>query len=209
MTACGVVLAGGRSSRFGGDKLIAELDGIPLLQHAVTRVAEAAGEVVVVLAPGSARPVLPAGLPVRFAVDARQEQGPLEGLLAGLRAVRTEHALVAAGDMPTLVPTVLHELLRVAAEAPVDAVVLADEGRYRPLPCVVRVGPAAANARALLHGEERRLRGLLDSLRLGVIDEATWTALDPDRATLRDVDEPADLGAARAGDGSAARAVDG
>jgi len=26
-----------------------------------------------------------------------------------------------------------------------------------------------------------------------VIDEATWTALDPDRATLRDVDEPADL----------------
>jgi hypothetical protein len=28
---------------------------------------------------------------------------------------------------------------------------------------------------------------------LAVIDEATWTALDPQRATLRDVDEPADL----------------
>ena len=30
---------------------------------------------------------------------------------------------------------------------------------------------------------------------MAVIDEATWTALDPERATLRDVDEPGDLGA--------------
>ena len=201
MTASGVVLAGGRSSRFGTDKLAAELDGMPLLQHAVTRVAEAAGEVVVVLAPGSARPAFPPGLPVRSAVDAREGQGPLEGLLAGLRAVRTEHALVAAGDMPTLSPAVLLELLRVAEEAPVDAVALADGNRVRPLPCIVRVAPAIANARALLHGPERRLRALLDSLRLAVIDEATWTALDPGRATLRDVDEPADLDAARAGGG--------
>ncbi|MGZ4132501.1 MAG: molybdenum cofactor guanylyltransferase [Actinomycetota bacterium] len=193
MTASGVVLAGGRSSRFGADKLAAEIDGVSVLQHAATRVAEAAGEVVVVLAPGSASPAFPPGLPVRVAFDAREGEGPLQGLLAGLLAVRTEHALVAGGDMPALSPLVLSELLRVAEGAPVDAAVLADGDRFRPLPCAVRVAPAIANARALLHDGERRLRSLLDSLRLAVIDEATWTALDPERATLRDVDEPADL----------------
>jgi molybdopterin-guanine dinucleotide biosynthesis protein A len=196
-TVSGVVLAGGRSSRFGADKLAAEVDGIPLVQHAVTRVAEAAGEVIVVLAPGSEPPAFPPGLGVRFAFDAREGEGPLEGLLAGLAATRAEHALVAAGDMPALSPLVLAELLRVAEEAPVDAVALEDGDRFRPLPCVVRVAPAIANARALLHGGERRLRALLDSLRLAVIDEATWTALDPDRATLRDVDEPGDLDGTR------------
>jgi hypothetical protein len=30
-------------------------------------------------------------------------------------------------------------------------------------------------------------------MRTAVIDEATWTALDPSRSTLHDVDEPSDL----------------
>jgi len=45
----------------------------------------------------------------------------------------------------------------------------------------------------LLHAGRRRLRDMLDSLRTAVIDEATWTALDPQRRTLHDVDEPGDL----------------
>jgi hypothetical protein len=45
----------------------------------------------------------------------------------------------------------------------------------------------------LLHAGERRLRALSDALRTAVIDESTWLALDPERRTLRDVDEPGDL----------------
>jgi molybdopterin-guanine dinucleotide biosynthesis protein A len=197
----GIVLAGGRSSRFGADKLATPVDGIPLLHRAVARVAEVATDVIVVLAPRASLPALPPELTVRFAFDAREGEGPLQGVLAGLLAARSEHALLAAGDMPTLSTAVLAELVRVADEAPVDAVALADEGRFRPLPCIVRVGPATVNARALLHEGERRLRSLLDSLRLAVIDEPTWTALDPERATLRDIDEPADLDGARDGGG--------
>jgi len=71
--------------------------------------------------------------------------------------------------------------------------VLQDGDRFRPLPSLVRVAPARVAADSLLQGRERSLRSLLRVLRTAVVDEATWTALDPDRGTLHDVDEPRDL----------------
>ena len=47
----GIVLAGGRSARFGGDKLARELDGRPVLQHVLERLREVASDVVIVRAP--------------------------------------------------------------------------------------------------------------------------------------------------------------
>jgi molybdopterin-guanine dinucleotide biosynthesis protein A len=193
MPASGLVLAGGRSTRFGSDKLVATYRAAPLVQHAVVRLAEACGDVVVVLAPGASPPFLPPGLPVRLAFDDLEGEGPLAGIAAGLALIRVEHTLVAGGDMPDLSPVVLSEMLRVADEAPVDAVALQDGEGFRPLPCVLRTEPARTNAGALLRDGERRIRALLDSLRVAVIDEPTWTALDPSRGTVRDVDEPSDL----------------
>lgn len=188
-----MVLAGGRSTRFGTDKLAASWKGVPLLHHAVLRVAEACGEVVVVLPPGVVAPSLPSGIQVRTARDSREGQGPLAGLIAGLEVVVTDRALVVAGDMPDLSPAVLREMLAMADEANVDAVVLSEGGHARPLPCVLTVATALSNAEILSRTGERSLRALLESVRLAVIDEATWHRLDPTRRTLRDVDVPADL----------------
>ena len=188
-----MVLAGGRSTRFGdADKLAAPLEGIPLLHHAILRVAEVADDVVVVLAPGVDASGLPPG--VRVAHDPTEGEGPLAGLHAGISAVGVaEIVLIVGGDMPDLQPAVLREMLRVAGESGADAVALADGGRPRPLPVVLRVGPATEAAHGLLHDGRRRLRDLVDALQTAVIDEATWIALDPERRTLRDVDEPGDL----------------
>jgi len=185
-----VVLAGGRSSRFGSDKLAAQIEGVSILRLAVDAVALVAADVVVVLAPDGDQD-LPPG--IRAVRDTERYEGPLAATARGLEAVTTEWALVAAGDMPALHPAVLREIVRVAHEAPVDAVALADGDRFRPMPSAVRSASARTNADALLSGGERRLRALLDSLRTAVIDEATWMAFDPERQTLRDVDVPGDL----------------
>ena len=166
---------------------------MPLLHHAVIRLAEVCGDVVVVLAPDAPEPPMPLGAPVRFARDAADREGPLAGAYAGLHAVRTDHAVLAGGDMPELQAGVLLEMLRVAADAPVDAVALADGARARPLPCVVRTARARGIAHALLRDGHRRLRDLLDAMTAAVIDEPTWHALDPSRRTLLDVDAPEDL----------------
>jgi molybdopterin-guanine dinucleotide biosynthesis protein A len=166
---------------------------MPLLHHAVLRLGEVCGRIVVVLTPDAAEPPMPPGVAVAFARDPTEGEGPLAGLHAGLLAAPSELALVAAGDMPDLQTRVLLELLQVADEAPVDAVALQDGEHYRPLPCVVRGAAATDAAHTLLHAEHRALRDLLDALRVAVIDEATWVGLDPARRTLFDVDEPSDL----------------
>ena len=188
------MLAGGRSTRFGvDDKLVAMHAGMPLLHHPVLRLAEVTGDVVVVLAPGAPEPPMPPGAPVRFTRDPHDGQGPLAGAVAGLDLVDRELAVVVGGDMPGLSAEVVLEMVRVATGGPAEAIALQDGDRYRPLPVVVRVARARELGRSLIQQGERSLRSWLGATSTTVIDEVTWTALDPGRETLRDVDEPADL----------------
>jgi len=206
-----IVLAGGRSSRFGSDKLAAELDGRPLLHHAIEAVAEIADEVVVV---GSfhGEPDLPTTcrVPMRVVRDIRPDGGPLVGVIAGLEAARFPIASVVGGDMPLLVPSVLEALVdRFAAEAAggepnqrgptrlTAAAGLLEDGRIRPLPCALRREPALAKALAAFGAGTSRLRALLDALEVTGIPEAEWRILDPDAHSLFDVDSLDDLGRAR------------
>ena len=188
----GIVLAGGRSTRFGSNKLVAPYEGQPLVHRPIEVLRSICDEVIVVLAPGDAGSGLPPG--VTIANDPADGDGPLAGLHTGLlAAVRSESVVVVGGDMPELQPAVLREMLRVLSDADVEAVVLADADRSRPLPCALRTWAAADMTHTLLHAGRRRLRDVIDSLRTAVIDEATWTTLDPERRSLIDVDEPGDM----------------
>ena len=187
----GIVLAGGRSSRFGRDKLAEPIDGRPLLDHAIRAVQAVAGEVLVVAAPGVDPPV-PAG--VRLARDPVAFEGPLAGLAAGLAELdpAVDRVIVVAGDMPTLVRAVLVRLIE-ALEASVDVATLEADGRSVPLPLAVRRAAGALAAGELLAGGERRLQALPVALRSHVIPEAIWRRDDPDGRTLHDIDTPADV----------------
>ena len=65
--ATGVVLAGGRSTRFGTDKLAQTYRGMPLVHHAILRLGEVCSEVVLVLPPGGLERPPPIGVEVRVA----------------------------------------------------------------------------------------------------------------------------------------------
>jgi molybdopterin-guanine dinucleotide biosynthesis protein A len=186
-----IVLAGGRSSRFGRDKLAEIVDGRTLLEHALDGVAPLADETIVVVAPDEARRV-PAGSIV--VSDPASFQGPLVGLLTGLRLATGPLVLVVGGDMPTMVPSVLALLVDRLDEPAVDAAVLEESGQDHPLPGVLRAAPAMVAAERLVDAGERSLRGLYEALASVSIDEASWHELDPGGRTLRDVDTPADLG---------------
>jgi molybdopterin-guanine dinucleotide biosynthesis protein A len=191
----GIVLAGGQSRRFGADKLAATIDGRTLLERSISVVASIASEVLVVLAPDDIRLLPVAAIPVRRVLDPERFGGPLVGLLAGLEAAGEPLAVVVGGDMPTLVPDVLRALIRtlLASEGATDAVALEVRGVTRPLPMAVRNGAASAVARRLLADEERSLRTLLGRLKTRALPEIEWRALDPEAATVHDVDLPTDL----------------
>lgn len=186
-----IVLAGGRSSRFGRDKLAEPIDGRPLLDLAVEAVGAVASDVVVVIAPADRRTV-PAG--ARIAHDSKAFEGPLAGLAAGLEALEpdVERVIVVGGDMPFLAPPVLDRLLA-GLGAPVTAVVLGTEGDVAPLPAAYDRRSASTAVEALLAAGERRLRALPLRLAASVVPAADWAGDDPTAATLRDIDRPEDL----------------
>lgn len=198
----GIVLAGGRSARMGTPKATLEWEGSTLLARVVDAVGRATGRVVVVRSPGQALPALPAG--VTMVQDARRDRGPLEAMLAGLKAVEAdaEIAFVAAVDLPFLHPAIVARVIRSVGPG-VDAAVPVVAGRPQPLAAAYRVGllPVVAE---LADGATRRMGELLDRVRVVRLDEAALladpvvAAADPRLAGLRDLDTPADLADARA-----------
>ena len=185
-----IVLAGGRSARFGRDKLAEPVGGRPLLRLATDAVAAVAGDVIVVAPPGVDPPVA-AG--VRLVHDESPYEGPLAGCLTGLTAAREPLVLVVGGDMPSLEPAVLSLLVRALEASSSDATLLEHRGRRQQLPFAVRTGSGTEIARRLLAQGERRLGALAERLNVRSLSEEEWRPLDPDARTLRDVDEPADL----------------
>jgi molybdenum cofactor cytidylyltransferase len=186
----GLVLAAGEATRFGGSKQLAELDGRPLLEHAIrAMVASPVGRVVVVL--GSGAEEVQATVDMHGAdalVCQRWAEGQSASLASGLAELSgCEAVVVTLGDQPLMSPDAIRR-------------VIAARGR------------GAAAVRATYHGEpghpvllERRLfermrdvtgdhgaRNLLISVR-------TREVPCDDLGGGQDVDTPAQLDALRAG----------
>ena len=183
------MLAGGRSSRFGRDKLAELIDGRPMLHHAIAAVRALTDDIVVV-AGVEAAPSLPDG--VRVIHDDRPFEGPLAALGIGLSASATDRVIVVAGDMPALVPAALGRLLATLGAGATAAILDADE-RRAVLPMALIRKPARVAVGRLVDAGERRLGALLEALDLNVVPGAEWRLDDPDGRTLRDIDTPADL----------------
>jgi molybdopterin-guanine dinucleotide biosynthesis protein A len=195
----GIVLAGGRSTRFGGDKLAVVIGGRPLLHLAIEAVGGVVDEVVVVVGADAPAPLMPDGLwvPVVIARDAVAGQGPLAGLAAGLAVASHPLALLVGGDQPALQPALLRELLnRLDASTDgvaFDVVGLEEDGQLRPLPAALRAATVRRAADVALASGTRSLMGLFDRLRVQALAPGEWLALDPAGDSLRDVDTRTDL----------------
>ncbi|HVT50017.1 MAG TPA: molybdopterin-binding/glycosyltransferase family 2 protein [Dongiaceae bacterium] len=111
----GIILAAGRSSRMGRNKLLLELDGKPILAHAVDHALQAGLSEIVVVTGHQASKVraILGERPVKV-IEAREHRlGMSASLKAGLRALspKAEAALVMLGDMPQVAPALLRRLI--------------------------------------------------------------------------------------------------
>jgi molybdopterin-guanine dinucleotide biosynthesis protein A len=105
----GIVLAGGRSTRFGDrDKAVGDLAGTPMIRWVADRLTGVVDAVVVNCRAGQRDPIedAMAGYPleVKYAVDETPDLGPMAGIRNGLRAVESRYGFVVACDMPFVDP---------------------------------------------------------------------------------------------------------
>lgn len=184
----GVVLAAGGASRFGSPKQLAELDGVPLLQHAIDAVlaVPAIDPVVVVLGAASQEVLAAVELgEARAIVCPHWEEGMAASLRCGVAAVGdADWVIVTLGDQPRVTPQVIAAVMDTAESAPIGTAAV--RATYDGVP-----GHPVALSRAMLPGVAK-LRGDVGARELlGSASVRTFEAgrlCDP-----TDVDTPEEL----------------
>ena len=118
----GLILAAGQGRRFGGDKLLAELHGKPVLRHVLDWVQEAkqsgalAGALAVIPSGDAPREQLLVQSGAEYVFNPSPELGMAQTVRLGLAALAARHpdaeaSLVLQGDQPSLRHDVLDAIL--------------------------------------------------------------------------------------------------
>ena len=161
----GVILAGGRATRLGGDKATADLQGRPLIEWPLEAMRAALTEVVVVAKRATKLPDL--DVPVWIEPD--EPSHPATGIVHALEHSDGRPVLVCPADLPL----VDEEVLRRIATMPGEAVVA------RGQPLLARYGPSTLETlRALL--PDGPLTGAVDAVQLDVPDTALLNVNTPE-----------------------------
>jgi molybdopterin-guanine dinucleotide biosynthesis protein A len=187
----------------GSSKAALDWHGSTLLRR-VTGLAQRTvdGPVVVVRAPGQELPEIHPSIEV--VSDAREGRGPLQGLAAGLAAIgdRAEVAFVSSTDVPLLHPAFMRRVID-AFDGDVDVVLPEIHGFRQPLSAAYRTS-LLPEIEALIADDKLKPAFLFERCRVLRLDEtamlggAALAALDPDLASVRNLNEPRDYEQAHA-----------
>lgn len=184
----GYVLVGGKSSRFGRDKALADVDGKPMAAVVADRVREAAGEVTLVGAPERYR-----ALGYRTIADPTSDFGPAAGILAALEDSSAEWNLIVACDMPRLRVDFLELLLECAASRGQAALVpRSSDGRLQPL-CAVYSKSLAPAFRSALEQGQGKVAAVLEGQPVHYLEPPEYAHIDPTGEVFRNVNRQEDL----------------
>lgn len=186
-----VILAGGKSSRMGQPKALLPFDGEPLIVHTVRALSRLCSDLVVVAAPEQELP----SLPVTMVHDDVAYQGPVGGILYGLRAAQSELCFVTSCDAPFLNLELIAFL--VAQMGDYDVVVPYWQERLQPLHAVYRRSVAPLLQEQLERGELRPIF-LYKKVRTREVSPEEIRRVDPEGLSFRNLNSPDEYQAALA-----------
>jgi molybdenum cofactor cytidylyltransferase len=182
----GVILAAGEARRFGAQKLLARLDGRPLVQHVIDAANASCLEDVALVVGANADDLL-AQLDLgrtRAVRNSDPARGLASSLQIGLRSLdqRLHAALVLLGDVPGVTTALIDELVARGRDTRASAVISVWRGRRSPPVVLHQSLWAAAFA---LQGDVGMREVLKDH---DVVEFAVSDAL----GSLDDIDTPGD-----------------
>ena len=149
-----VILAGGRATRMGGDdKGWVPLAGQPLIEHVLTRLRPQVDEVLINANRSEAR--YRALAPV-ICDELADFQGPLAGMLAGLKAARHDWVLFVPCDGPGLPQDLMQRFRAALAQQPDAELVVAHDGSHlQPVVALLSHALVPSLQQTLAQGERK------------------------------------------------------
>lgn len=186
----------------GRDKATLPFGPELMLQRVVRLISEAVAleNTVVVAAPNQSLPELPASVSVVH--DAHEYRGPLEGLATGLCPLEelVDAVYATACDVPLLVPAFVERMFELLGDF--DIAVPFDGEHHHPLAAVYRP-TVLPRVRSLLNAERMRPRFLFDEVLTREIPVDDMRGVDPQLATLENLNREQDYLSALAAAGFA------
>ena len=177
----GVVLAGGKSSRFGSNKALALHQGTALIETIARRLTGLFPETLLITNTPEAYNFL--GWPM--AGDQYRDCGPLAGIHAALKTISQPRAFVCGCDMPLVNP----ELIRFLCELPGDHEVVLpwlDEGAVYSKEILPRIEEHLAR-------NQCKIGMVYEKLRIRKVTAAEILQVLPDLTTFQNINNQQDL----------------
>lgn len=178
----------------GRDKASLPIGGSTFLARIIDELKGAFAPVIVVAAPeGTQRLTFQPSPNLVIVHDETPFEGPVDALLAGLRAGQGEYAFACSCDLPLVRAEVATALGAMLGRH--DAVIPRLGGRLQMLHAVYRPGCAIA-LEAMKQSGERRLQAVVDHIKAKIVEEEILRHIDPELTSFFNVNTPEDYSAA-------------
>jgi molybdopterin-guanine dinucleotide biosynthesis protein A len=164
-----VILAGGRSTRLGRDKAFLQVNGRPLIEQIVDKVAQLSDEVIIVA-------------------------NDLDGIFSGLKAATKRHALVVACDMPLLSLSLLRYMRGLA---PGYDVVIPRVGTLTEALHAIYSQDCLPFIERQLRAMDLRISHFFTHVRVRYVDQEEIDLFDPGHLSFFNINSQADLARAK------------
>ena len=181
----GVVLAGGRSTRYGKNKALVKLHGIPLIERVLD-----------VMRPIFRRVIIITNTPDEYSYlelpmyqDIIKGLGPLGGIITGLRVIPDSGFFVAC-DMPFLNQGLIRHIVEIKADF--DVVVPRISGNLEALHALYRTG-CQRKIEDLINSGIYQVFRFFNEVSVRYVDEDEVRIFDPDMRSFLNVNRPEGL----------------
>jgi len=181
----GVILMGGKSRRFGQDKVMATVGDKPLVEHVIEAIAPLMEDIILV---GPARPGMRA---LKRVDDLIPGLGPMGGIYTALKTVETTFCFVFAADMPAVHTGLVAYMQSLAEEQ--DVIVPAWSGGLEPLHAIYNRRMLSV-IEPLVQAHKLRIDRTFDQVVLRKVTEDELRRFGDPQRLFANINTPQDVG---------------
>lgn len=163
--ATAIILAGGKSSRMGGeDKSMLPVNNKPLIQHIVNQLDGHFDEILI----GANDSEKYSFLNLEVIPDIERDKGPLMGILSCLKASKSDVNFITACDIPEMNIKLIKNMINLSADFDI-VMPIKDEDKHEPLYAIYKKS-AAIGAEEILKNNGRRIIELLNYCKVKFVE---------------------------------------
>jgi molybdopterin-guanine dinucleotide biosynthesis protein A len=185
-----IILAGGKSKRFGHDKVLEKIGNTSLLEQVISHVDPISKDIIIVTAKGRTFAQLANHPKIKIVNDILPEHGSLGGIYTGLVKSKTFHNLVVAADMPFLNESLLRYMIKVANGY--DFILPRVNKWYEPLHAIYSRN-CIDSIKSILEQGKKVIVELFDYVKVRFVETEEIDRFDPKHVSFFNINTKADM----------------